>query len=134
MLALENVNTSPRQKASLQTKPFGHLHPMGSDRFLFFFKSSEIQLESFSPQVQGHCFIHFAFSVLNIWLSNENIPSSWIAFSILFWRSIFNPQMEMTDELWKVNVRSYIWPFPNAQKYFIACISTKCLIWKCFLF
>lgn len=102
--------------------------------FYFFFKSSEIQLESFSPQVQGHCFIHFAFSVLNIWLSNENIPSSWIAFSILFSRSIFNPQMEMTDELWKVNIRSIIWPFPNAQKYFIACISTKCLIWKCFLF
>lgn len=126
MLALENVNSSPRQKASLQTKPFGHLHPMGSDRFLFFFN-----LQTYNWRVLAHKFRvteHFVFSVLNIWLSNENIPSSWIAFSILFWRSIINPQKEMTDELWKVNIRSIIWPFPKAQKYFIACISTKCLI------
>lgn len=71
MLVLGKINSSPTQKVTLQakTKPLGHLHARSSARI--FLNLQTYRLESFRPQGQGHCFIHFAFSVLKIRLSKS---------------------------------------------------------------
>lgn len=78
-------DTASKDKAlgTPSSKMFGYNFP----------KSSDIQNREFSPTSSGsvfHAFCIFGFKDMIKQVSNENIPFSWKAFSILFRRSIIN--------------------------------------------